>query len=204
MAVLHNLSSSRLLKSLPYDAEVEYLESTGTQYIDTLYNANNATEFRMKYSGFTDKYFACGGREDFTLPGFTFSNGGTTFSSYSQYFMYYNRGFATSPCPNDDNIHEVQMSNVVIVDGVVIYTFRAGSFFNSRTFNLFRTNNEQRFIRYGYMRIYSCSLIDNGKLVRDYIPVRVGNVGYMYDKVSGQLFGNRRSTGLPFLVGPDV
>ena len=42
----------------------------------------------------------------------------------------------------------------------------------------------------------------NDILVRDLIPVRVGNVGYMYDKVSGQLFGNS-GTG-NFILGPDV
>jgi hypothetical protein len=41
----------------------------------------------------------------------------------------------------------------------------------------------------------------NDILVRDFIPVRVGNVGYMYDKVSGQLFGNS-GTG-NFILGPD-
>ena len=35
----------------------------------------------------------------------------------------------------------------------------------------------------------------------DLIPVRVGQVGYMYDKVSGQLFGNV-GTG-DFGLGPD-
>ena len=36
----------------------------------------------------------------------------------------------------------------------------------------------------------------------DIIPVRIGNVGYMYDRVSGQLFGNA-GTG-SFVLGPDV
>ena len=35
----------------------------------------------------------------------------------------------------------------------------------------------------------------------DIIPVRVGDVGYLYDRVSGQLFGNS-GTG-EFIVGPD-
>ena len=50
-------------------------------------------------------------------------------------------------------------------------------------------------------KIYYCQIID-GVLVRDFIPVRVGQVGYMYDRVSGQLFGNA-GTGA-FIVGPDV
>jgi hypothetical protein len=50
-------------------------------------------------------------------------------------------------------------------------------------------------------RLYNFSISDNGILVRDLIPVRVGNVGYMYDKVSGKLFGNA-GTG-SFILGPD-
>ena len=40
------------------------------------------------------------------------------------------------------------------------------------------------------MRIASCRIYDNNILVRDYITVRRGTVGYLYDRVSGQLFGN--------------
>lgn len=50
--------------------------------------------------------------------------------------------------------------------------------------------------------IYFVKLYHDGILVRDFIPVRVGNVGYMYDEVSGQLFGNA-GTG-EFILGPDV
>ena len=42
----------------------------------------------------------------------------------------------------------------------------------------------------------------NGVLVRDFIPVRNNGVGYMYDKVSNQFFGNS-GTG-SFTIGPDV
>lgn len=41
----------------------------------------------------------------------------------------------------------------------------------------------------------------NGVITFDSIPVRVGQVGYMYDRVSGQLFGNA-GTG-QFILGPD-
>lgn len=43
--------------------------------------------------------------------------------------------------------------------------------------------------------------MDNGVLVRDYIPVRVGQTGYLFDNVSKQLFGNA-GTGA-FVIGPD-
>ena len=52
-------------------------------------------------------------------------------------------------------------------------------------------------------RIMSAKIKDaEYNILRDFIPVRVGNVGYMYDKVSGQLFGNS-GTG-SFILGPDT
>lgn len=52
------------------------------------------------------------------------------------------------------------------------------------------------------LKIYDFQIYDHGTLVRDYIPVRVGTVGYLYDRVSGELFGNS-GTGT-FTLGPDV
>ena len=52
------------------------------------------------------------------------------------------------------------------------------------------------------LRIYSVQFIDNDEVILDLIPVRVGQVGYMYDKVSGQLFGNS-GTG-NFILGNDI
>jgi hypothetical protein len=50
-----------------------------------------------------------------------------------------------------------------------------------------------------WMKIYSP---DKTELLFDLIPVRKGNVGYMYDRVSGQLFGNA-GTG-EFVLGSDI
>lgn len=38
-------------------------------------------------------------------------------------------------------------------------------------------------------------------LLQDFIPVRVGNKGYLYDRISGQLYGSE--TEYPFAAGPD-
>ena len=53
-----------------------------------------------------------------------------------------------------------------------------------------------------FVDIAHISISLNNIVLRDLIPVRVGKVGYMYDKVSGQLFGNS-GTG-EFILGPDV
>lgn len=54
----------------------------------------------------------------------------------------------------------------------------------------------------GATKIYELKVYESDVLVLDYIPIRVGSVGYMYDKVSGQLFGNA-GTG-DFVIGPDM
>ena len=53
--------------------------------------------------------------------------------------------------------------------------------------------------RISYLQIINTS---TDEIVLDLIPVRVGNVGHMYDRVSGKLFGNA-GTG-DFAVGDDV
>lgn len=51
-------------------------------------------------------------------------------------------------------------------------------------------------------RCYYFKVLDNGNLILDCIPVRIGNVGYMYDKVSNKLFGNNGSGS--FILGQDT
>ena len=50
-------------------------------------------------------------------------------------------------------------------------------------------------------RIYSFRVSEGGVLRFDGIPVRKGTTGYLYDRVSKQLFGNA-GTG-DFVLGPD-
>ena len=40
------------------------------------------------------------------------------------------------------------------------------------------------------MRLYSLQWKRSGDLLFDLVPVRDNGVGYLYDKVSGELFGN--------------
>lgn len=69
-----------------------------------------------------------------------------------------------------------------------------------RLFMDYRTQYRNQVVHPLY--IYMCQIyLDNSK-VRDFIPVRVEQTGYMYDKVSELLFG-KSGTG-NFVIGPDV
>ena len=74
-------------------------------------------------------------------------------------------------------------------------------FSNPYIIYLFATNNKGVLSDGCNFKFRNAVIKNNDTLVRDFIPVRVGNVGYMYDKVSGQLFGNS-GTG-SFILGPD-
>lgn len=53
-----------------------------------------------------------------------------------------------------------------------------------------------------YLKIYDLKLWKSGKIKLDLVPVRVGDEGFMYDKVSGRLLGNSGSGR--FVLGPDL
>jgi len=48
--------------------------------------------------------------------------------------------------------------------------------------------------KFGACTIYWTKIWKDDALVRDYIPVEKDGVGYMYDKVTGTLFGNANTT----------
>lgn len=51
------------------------------------------------------------------------------------------------------------------------------------------------------LKLHSLSIKKKGVLVKDYIPVRVGNIGYLYDKVSKSLVASDGPGN--FILGPD-
>lgn len=68
---------------------------------------------------------------------------------------------------------------------------------NTTTMFLFTISTGGTLMAKSIMRLYSLKISNR----MDLIPVRVGTTGYMYDRVSRQLFGNA-GTG-DFIVGPD-
>ncbi len=191
---------------LPYDAEIEYLESTGTQFIDTgVYDAE-PYEFFLRFSLAADNV------NNNSLFG-TFING--------------RRMVFMTKLANGKNrlqgSHGAVGNNFTFFDAVndTIYTLRvhqAGSYWyevnggarvNKSFGDDLSTANGTLYVmsRHGNSqpikgKLFACKIWDNnGVLVRDFQPVRAGATGYLYDRVSGQLYGNA-GTGA-FVLGPD-
>lgn len=197
MASLLNMSGGGLLK-VPYDAEIEYLESTNErnvrQWIDTGFMVKNQyiVECRvlLKNVSSSGMIFCAGWNNSFK-----YALNRITFYYYGNKYGYLTPEFEAN------TIYNIQFGNNTIQ-------------WNNNTFNIGYTGDnftsieplallgtyDGNYLSLG--RYYFLKLKDeNGQLVLDLIPVRKDGVGYMYDKVSGQLFGNA-GTG-SFILGPD-
>lgn len=191
--------------ALPYDAEIAYLESEGGAYINTgiipssdirltidgLYPANagsnlvcgaieqNNGTYQRFHIGITNGYFQGG-------VGTQYGNIGT-FSVAKKQFIISGRDSTASVEANGSTS-----------------SFTGNSTYPTIPIFLFARNFDGTASNFHEFRLYSADIYSysNDYKIMDLIPVRVGQTGYLYDKVSGQLFGNA-GTG-SFILGPDV
>lgn len=185
---------------LPYDAEIEYLESDGSAYINTgIKGAGNLQIKARLVNFFTTTYYGkwpFGARNGsnnkmfgFYINGnngnavFAYNSGATEYGVYSDY---------PSSC-------DVEIGNGVIKIGNSSYNYTAASFTSDYNLILFGLQNGATTLP--FVSKIGPVYISNGTKTLDLIPVRVGQIGYMYDKVSGELFGNS-GTG-SFVLGND-
>lgn len=180
---------------------VEYLESTGTQYIDTgvTSNLNTVVEMNLKVISYSTNNTA-------TFFGGLSSNIGiSTNISKTNTYRYSRFGTKYAVIKNLD-IEGITSTikidkNAFIINGQS-YAVEETSSFSGPNMYLFKVSG----VTSDYNTttdIYSCKLWDNGTLVRSFIPVRdENNVGYMFDEVTGQLFGNAGSGS--FGIGNDL
>ena len=189
-------------KRLPYDAEVEYLQSSGTQWINTGVKKTSAMTIDCTFSlSATNTKAIFGARTSSTaLDRIMLVAVGTNF----RFDADMQRSFGTT---DTASMFRFQYDGT----NATITNLTTGTTSTSSTpigdagvldISLFgvNTNGVVGLLMQGMM--YAFKIWDNGILVRDYIPVRVGQVGYLYDRVSGKLFGNA-GTG-DFVVGQDV
>ena len=181
------------MKPLPYDAEVEYLESTGTQWIDTGYSNSQCPYFSLDVQPLITNV------DDRMFGAFT---DGCTVQQYRGRWRWFDSGWTLTDIPVDitRTTNITRNANGWFVDGEI--TRKSGYLGGRLSSGLFGVNSSGVFYAGRPIRVKRLSFFDkNSSLVADFIPIRKGNIGYMYDRVSGQLFGNS-GTGA-FVIGPD-
>lgn len=181
-------------KSLPYDAEVEYLESDGSQYINSGLIGGNDVGLYVRILKLNT--------QDRQIIGSRDSSGNTRFfigNAYIGWGAYYGIGSPTTGIVDEWELNYLNSRKFAKNGDTVI---QLGDLGFTPTFPIFIFAFNYAGNAQGWAgRIYAAKISRGTTIVMDLIPVRVGTTGYMYDKVSGQLFGNAGSGD--FILGND-
>ena len=194
---------------LPYDAEIEYLESSGTQYIDTNIHFTSNHKIDIDFIGLTNGNVAVFGANNGNtatsgeLALFWYVRGGTHVFQYV--FPTTSNNVSTYVTANTSynvgtRYHVVFDKTQFVVNDASESCIWYENYICSRTMLIGATNRNSAAV-ISSMKIFCVKIYESGELVFDGIPVRVGQIGYMYDRVSGELFGNA-GTG-DFILGAD-
>ena len=195
-------------KRLPYDAEVEWLESNGEQYVLTNYIPRSIDRIIARYVIYQ-----------------TNSNGNSVFTSrfgewYDEpnYWVFlklqvdtciiwaFNAAQVVGEFVAYGSVFECDLD--MLNKRIAVYKEGSEPVYKSIEVGVEHKNQPPiRLFPYNQKnaartRIMKFKAIRNGENVADIIAVRKDGVGYMYDRVSEQLFGNA-GTGA-FIIGPDA
>ena len=189
---------------LPYDEEVLYLETDGTAYIDTLVNTSSNTRFEIKMGLPSEPdnggLFPFGARKVSNSNCMEFVRS-KDFDQWQWRFGNVKNQLAFGAKPVD-GYYEVSNTGSGNVLSLNVSNYEnevectANTFDTELNFFLFRLNNQgtPRETEAG-IKIYACKMYVGSTLVRDFIPVVLDGVGYLYDKISMDLFGNAADSG---------
>ena len=205
---------------LPYDAEVEYLESTGTQYIDTGVTYDHTCQCALDFIPQSFGNFFYFGILWAPGTSSTVRRWTVTSANYPSLYAYTTINVASSVRLSTGVRYSLSAtSGALTIDGTTTNV-------TSSTFDPTNPVNIYLFARHTdapqldpqtvtgpcYIKLYSFQIYKGGAHVRDFIPVRVGSgasaVGYLYDRANptggplgNGLYGN--SGAGAFAVGPD-
>ena len=176
---------------------LEYIQSSGTQYINTGFKPNQNTKIEL------DVLSAEG-----TSSNIPYIFG--TQDSSNNYFVAtwvlgYGNGMVTTGINlYDGKFHVVKVENGALYkDGSIIAQRTISSFSIGVPIFLFAVNSSRQSMGYGACKLRSCKIYNNGILVRDFIPCKnsSGVIG-LWDDVNSAFYQNA-GTGT-FTSGPEV
>lgn len=179
-------------QSLPtgYTA-LEYIQSSGTQYINTGVVPSENTKMQIKFSTSTSKGVIAGSDKGYKVSSFMLAVTIATFNTGS---------LAVSLA--DGSKHSVELySNNVIIDNSNKGSSGSGSFTTTYPIYLFGNNRSGSSSELISGKIYSCSLYNSTTKIRNFIPAKnSSNILGLYDTINKKFYTNA-GTGA-FTAGP--
>jgi len=201
------LARSILEDFIPY-TELQYIESTGTQYIDTGYKPNQNTKIDIIMESIDWGDY----KNPFGIRTATYINGGWVYTGRFATWLYNNKGNILQ-IGNDGRIiysttrnYTATKFNLVINNGN-IYIKDLTNNYEAETFEFTPVNNftADYNLLLGAManngtepfnlckyKLYSCQIYENDTLIKDWIPVidKMNNKVCLYDKVNENFLYN--------------
>lgn len=173
--------------------QLEYIQSTGTQHIDTGFKPNNNSKIEIEFKTQSSSGVICGCDAGWLSNGFAIAVTAIEF---------YNARISLSFA--DSTKHNVVLDKgVVTIDKVSKGTIASGTFASVYPIFLFGNNRAGNVSERTNTIVYSCKIYDNGKLIRNLIPCKnVSNVIGLYDAKNNQFYSNAGSGA--FTAGPEV
>lgn len=181
--------------------ELEYIQSSGTQYIDTGFKPNQdtrvVTKFDMLQTDTAWRKLWGSGSGSYNLDFALWNDGTTKLQSY--YGTKTNNAVPITGMSLDVDANK----NIWKYSGETI-TFDKNNFTCAYSMYIFNVNkdNDPNYLP-GMMKLYLFKIYDNDVLVRDFIPCKnsSGTIG-LYDSVNNQFYQNA-GTGT-FIAGPEI
>lgn len=163
--------------------EVQYIQSTETQYVDTGFKPNQDSRVLIKLStSETGSHTVFGADIDWVDNGFALGVG----------FTHYGKETGTISGLNNGSPHEVDFNkNIISMDGSTVLTMGASTFSVPHNLALFANNRAGGIQEKTTMVLYYCRIYDGNTIIRDYIPCKnaAGAVG-LYDLIGQKFYGN--------------
>lgn len=188
------------------DYYVEYIQSTGAQYIDTGVNAASPLEADMVMM-----WDAIPADGSFLAARLTGGSRLYALHHYNNwtigYGNYYNspRNVSQAMTRKKYQIH-TQLANgsqTMLIDGVTAFDNKAEDDYDlQKNLYLFCANNSGTAAYYVSAKCYALKIWQGGELRRDFVPCVKNGEPCLYDKESGEYFRNKTAT--PLIAGPRV
>lgn len=181
---------------------LEYIQSSGTQYIDTGFKPNQDTkvifQFKLESTGVCYIYGCRGGDDD------GYNNRYGILHNDSGFRSDYGTGngpYFSSSLSVNTKYYSNKNRNVCSI-GDASVTNSTATFQSPRNMFLFGVNEAGSFMYGCTLKVYSCQIYDNDTLVRDFVPCTnsAGTAG-LYDTVNGVFYQSAGSGA--FTAGPE-
>ena len=173
--------------------KLEYIESTGTQYIDLGFKLSSNYAVDMDLQLITTNANIFGSRSGAMDRAFTlFANGSSILTDMGN--------TRSSTTATTDKINVYLSSNKIKI-GTFEKNISSGSFTTPGNGYIFNISYSRPQSYMASMKLYSCKVYLSGTLVRDLIPCKYNNQIGLWDAINGSFLGNL-GTG-EFVAGPE-